>query len=84
MTRYNDSIGRLTSPACEVCGQAMPTHLERHVDNGSCYDVRPHASNRVKVDTYYAQHSRVNRPELAGKYLCADCYEQLILTPLNK
>ena len=82
MARYDDSPGRKTSPACDVCGKQPESRNHRHVDCGRAYDVRQHAQNRIKISTHYADWAQ--RPDLAGKRLCPDCAEALVFGPINR
>ena len=77
-----NSIPRRSGQSCEICGAIPERKTHRHVDCGRTIDIVSHATNRIKIAKLYAD--RVGRPELANKYLCAECANKLIFNILNK
>jgi len=74
---------RLTGKPCDVCGCVPEMRWHRHHDY-STFSIEQHSQNRSKVDSYYANHHQVNRPDLANKMLCPDCFNELIILPINR
>jgi len=81
--RQSNTGPRLTGKPCDVCGSTPEMRWHRHHDH-STLSIERHSQNRAKIDAYYANHPKVNRPDLANKMLCPDCAENLIFKPLNK
>lgn len=81
--RKSNTQPRLTGKPCDVCGKVPPPRWHKHHDI-SLFSFQQHAQNRIHIDPRYANHPRVNRPDLANAKLCPECAEELIFAPLNK
>jgi len=82
--KQSNTQPRITGQPCDICGTVPDTRWHKHVDYGRTVSIQKHAQNRIKIDAYYANHPRVNRPELAGKHLCPECANTLIFIPINR
>lgn len=86
MAYYGKQSGtqpRTTGKPCDICGFIPVKRWHKHHDH-STFVHQLHSQNRIKIDPYYANHPRVNRPDLANKMLCSSCAEKLIFQPLNQ
>ena len=81
--RKSNTKPRLSGKPCDACGHMPVMRWHKHHDH-STFSIEKHSQNRSKVAPYYANHHKVNRPDLANKMLCPDCYNLLISIPMNK
>lgn len=68
---------RHNSQVCDKCGNTPEDRFHRLVVNGQKIRVAARSQKRKKLDSYYA--TKAGLPELAEKYLCPDCYEEIII-----